>query len=186
MLATSDAEILRRTGRGWEAWFDLLDEWGAPELAHREIARLVAAELAIGPLVWEAQAVTLSYERARGLRAVGQRADGGFTITASRTIAVPAARLFDAFVDRSQQAAWLPDGQLTERTSTRPRSARFDWGDGTSRVNVVFDGKGTAKTTVTVEHTRLADAADAARRKAYWRERLMAVKALLEAGETDA
>ena len=88
VLATSDETIRRRTGLGWEEWFDLLDEWGAAERTHREIARWVAERLGIEPLVWEAQAVTLSYERARGGRAVGEHADG-FTITASKTVAVP-------------------------------------------------------------------------------------------------
>ena len=34
---TSDEAIRQQTGRGWEEWFDLLDEWGAaerPQLAH--------------------------------------------------------------------------------------------------------------------------------------------------------
>ena len=30
-LTTSDATIRERTGRGWEKWFDLLDEWGMAE-----------------------------------------------------------------------------------------------------------------------------------------------------------
>ena len=110
-LATSDATIRRRTGRGWEEWFDLLDEYGAAERPHRDIARWVAERLGIEPLVWEAQAVTISYERARGARAVGQHADG-FRITASRTVQVPAERLFDAFADEMQRRQWLPDGQL--------------------------------------------------------------------------
>ena len=29
-LTASDEVIQRRTGRGWEEWFDMLDEWGAP------------------------------------------------------------------------------------------------------------------------------------------------------------
>src|SRR3954467_10954258 len=48
-LATSDATIRERTGRGWEEWFDLLDEWGMAELPHKEIARRVAAGLGGGP-----------------------------------------------------------------------------------------------------------------------------------------
>lgn len=185
VLVTSDPEIQRRTGRGWEEWFDLLDDRGAAQLPHREISRLVAAELQIGPLVWEAQAVTLSYERARGLRVVGQRADGGFAITASRTMAAEAGHLFDAFVDGARRASWLPDAQLTERTATRPASARFDGADGT-RVHVVLDAKGPNKTTVTVEHARLADADEAARIKALWRERLLALKADVEGGDDGA
>ncbi len=66
-LATSDEAIRERTGRGWEEWFDLLDKWGAAELPHKGIARRVAAELGIEPLAWNAQAITVSYERARGL-----------------------------------------------------------------------------------------------------------------------
>lgn len=185
VLATSDAEIRRRTGRGWEEWFDLLDQWHADELAHREIARGVADELGIQPLVWEAQAVTVSYERARGLRVVGQRADG-FAVTASRTVAVPVDRLFESFADESQRRRWLPDGRLSERTATKPRSLRFDWADGPSRVNVVLDVKGAAKTTVTVEHVRLPDAGEGDRMKAYWRARLTSLEAQLEGGPTDA
>jgi hypothetical protein len=85
-LATSDEAVRRRTGRGWEEWFDLLDEWGAAERAHCEIARWVAAQLAIEP-GWEGQAVTISYERARRGRAVGERADG-FAITAARLASI--------------------------------------------------------------------------------------------------
>jgi hypothetical protein len=183
-LATSDATIRERTGRGWEEWFDLLDEWGSAELSHREIARRVAAELGIVPLAWNAQAITMSYERARGLRAVGQRADG-FAVTAQKTVAVPVERLFDAFVDDSQRTRWLPDAELHERTATRPRSARFDWADGESRVNVTFLEKG-ASSTAAVEHARLADAGEAERMKAFWRERLTALKAQLERAAIDA
>ena len=184
-LVTSDATIRRRTGRGWEEWFDLLDEFGAAERSHREIARWVADQLGIEPLVWEAQAVTISYERGRGLRAVGQHTDG-FRINASKTVDVSAERLFDAFVDETQRRTWLPDGELRERTATRPRSARYDWASGDTRLMVTFDAKGPGKSTVAVQHARLADAEDAERKRLFWRERLTALKSQLEAGETDA
>ena len=140
-LATSDENIRRRTGRGWEEWFDLLDDWGAPERSHRDIARWVAEQQAIHPLAWNAQAVADTYERARGLRVVGEHPDG-FRVTASKTVAVPVERLYQAFVDESLRERWLPDGELRERTTIRPRSARFDWGDGETRVNVTFAAKG--------------------------------------------
>jgi hypothetical protein len=128
-LATSDEAIRQRTGRGWEEWFDLLDEWGAAERPHREIARWVAEQQGAETLAWNVQAVTVSYERARGGRALGERADG-FAITASKTVAVPVDRLFDAFTDEPTRDSWLPDRKLRERTATKPKSARFDWGDG--------------------------------------------------------
>jgi hypothetical protein len=176
-LTVSDEVIRRRTGRGWEEWFDLLDEWGAVERSHREIARWLRSEHGIDG--WSAQSVTVSYERARDLRAVGER-PGGFSVTASKTVAVPVDRLFQAFVDESLRSRWLPDGELRERTARRPKSARFDWGDGKTRVIVGFEAKDEAKSTAALEHERLPDAKEAERMKAFWRERIGALKELLE------
>jgi hypothetical protein len=176
-LTVSDEVIRRRTGRGWEEWFDLLDDSGAIAKPHREIALWLQSEHGIDG--WSAQSVTVSYERARARRAVHEHADG-FAITASKTVAVPVDRLYDAFVDESLRALWLPDGRLRERTATRPRSARFDWGDGQTRVIVGFEAKGDAKSVVAIEHARLAGAVEAERMKAYWRERVAMLKEVLE------
>ena len=175
-LTMSDEAIRRRTGRGWEEWFDLLDDWGAAERRHKEIAAWLREHGTDG---WDAQSVTVSYERARGMRAVGERTDG-FSITASKTVAVPVDRLYDAFVERSQRRRWLPKDELRERTATKPKSARFDWADGETRVVVGFIAKGDAKSTVALEHERLPDAEEAERMKAFWRERVAALKEVLE------
>ena len=177
VLTSSDEAIRRRTGRGWEEWFDLLDEWGATGRTHKEIAAWLTGVQDMDG--WSAQSITVSYERARGLRAVGEHADG-FTVTASKTVGVPVERLFDSFLDESLRGSWLPDDRLRERTATRPRSARFDWGDGETRVNVGFEAKGADKSTVALSHERLPGAADAQRMKAFWRERVAVLKEVLE------
>jgi uncharacterized protein YndB with AHSA1/START domain len=176
-LTMSDEAIRRRTGRGWEEWFDLLDAWGASERTHTEIARWVAEEHSIDG--WDAQAVAVSFERASGRRAVGEHADG-FRISVSKTVAVPVDRMYEAFVDESLRERWLPQGELRERTASRPKSARFDWGDGETRVNVFFDAKGDTKSTAAIQHERLSDAKEAERMKAFWRERVAALKEVLE------
>jgi len=152
---------------------------------HRDIARWVAELQGVVPLAWAAQAVTVSYERARGGRAAGQRPDG-FAITASRTVGIPVGRLFGAFAGEAERGRWLADADLRERSATTPRSARFDWGDGRTRVNVTFQARSEARSTVTVEHTRLPDADAAARMKGWWRERLTTLKELHEGRESDA
>ena len=178
-LATSDEQIRLRTGRGWEEWFELLDVWGAAERKHRDIARWVAEQQGVEPLAWNAQAIAGSYELARGLRVVGEKEDG-FAITASKTVAVGVERLYDAFLEVPLRERWLPDGELSERTATKPKSARFDWGDGKTRINVTFLVKEAGKSTVALEHRRLADAVEAERMKDYWRQRLAALKQVLE------
>jgi hypothetical protein len=176
-LTMSDESIRRRTGRGWEEWFDLLDASGGAERSHREIAAWLAEEHGIGG--WDAQSVTVSYERARGRRAVGER-PAGFSATAQKTVGVPVDRLYDWFADEALRERWLPDVELRERTATKPRTARFDWGDGDSRVIVGFTAQGEAKSTVALEHARLAGAEEAERMKAFWRERVAELKELLE------
>jgi hypothetical protein len=179
-LSTDDATIRERTGRGWEEWFDLLDEAGGADMSHRDMARRLAAEQGADLLAWNVQAVVGSYERARKGRQVGEHEEG-FTVTASKTVAVPIERLYAAFVDADERERWLPGAELRERATIEPRSARFDWGDGASRIHVSLIAKGEAKTTAALTHERLPDSAEAERMKAYWRERVAGLKEVLEA-----
>jgi hypothetical protein len=177
-LTMSDDAIRRRTGHGWEHWFDLLDEWGATQRSHTDAATWLREEQGTGG--WTAQAIVVSYERARGLRAVGEHADG-FTVTASKTVAVPVDRLYEAFVDETLRRAWLPDAELRERTATKPKSARFDWGSDGTRVVVGFEAKADGRSLAALAHEKLPDSAEAERMKAFWRERVAALKEVLEA-----
>jgi hypothetical protein len=114
-----------------------------------------------------------------GRRKPGQRADG-FSITASKTIGVPVDRLFAAFADEVLRKEWLPGVSLRVRTATPHRSARFDWEDGSSRVAVGFVSKGEGRSSVALQHERIADADGANRLKLFWRERMHELQRFLE------
>lgn len=183
-LVCDDAKIVARTGTGWEAWFELLDSWAAFELTHTEAARKVAAHLGISPLHWNVQTVVTSYERAKGLREVGERVGGGFGTSASKTLAVPAARVVAAVSDPDQRARWIGDAPLVPLGTgggAATSRVRFTWGDGPSRVTAHITAKGDAKTTITIEHTRLTAADDRARMQAHWRAALVDLRAALDA-----
>jgi uncharacterized protein YndB with AHSA1/START domain len=175
----SSAALRRSTGRDRDEWFALLDTWGAGGRPYREIADWLTGEHGVSS--WWAQKLIVEYEQARGLRDAGVRPDGTFAGGASKTIAVPVKRVFDAFVDPGLRERWLPGVVLRERTSQAGRSARFDWDDAASRVNVTFAALSDAKSQVAIEHDHLPDARAAAERKVFWRERLTTLKALLEA-----
>jgi uncharacterized protein YndB with AHSA1/START domain len=173
----SDDKVREATGKRWEAWFSLMDRWGARERKHGETVRFLMDRHDVPG--WWAQSLTVWYERARGMRLKHQQADG-FTVHASKTIAVPIDALFDAFVDPRSRRKWLEDATMKLRTSQPGRTARFDWGDGATRVTVSFVEKGPAKSTVAVAHERLPDPDEAETAKAAWRERLAGLKAFLE------
>jgi len=173
----SDAAIKKSTGKTWDEWFPILDSWGARKKTHTEIARYVSQEHGVPG--WWSQSVTVAYEKARGMRLKYERPDG-FSVTASKTIAVPVDVLFEAFVDDVRRKKWLIDGSMSLRTAQAGRTARFDWEDGSTRVNVGFTEKGPSKSSVAVAHERLPDADEAERAKARWRARLVDLRASLE------
>jgi uncharacterized protein DUF4287 len=171
----SAEKVRERTGRTWNEWFALLDAWGAAEREHSEIAAWLRAEHGVPG--WWAQGVTVEYEKARGLRPVGGDRDGTLNVGASKTVAVPVERLYEAFSDFER---WAPGAPLRERTATPSRGARYDWGDGSTRVVVGFTAKGEAKSVVALSHERLPDQESADSLRGYWRERLAVLKSLLE------
>lgn len=174
----STSEGVRKgTGRDRDEWFALLDAWGATGRKYREIAGWLTGAHDLSK--WWAQKLTVEYEQARGLRSPGVRPRGTFTVGASKTVYVPVERLFASFVDARLRERWLPGVVLRKRASQPGRSARFDQDDAT-RVVVDFAATGEGKSQATVQHEGLPDARAAAKAKAYWRERLAALKVMLE------
>jgi len=169
LAGTSDATIKAKTGCTWERWVGALDYLGAKEMSHRDIAALVSKKYKIDG--WWAQTVTVGYERIKGLRARGQRRDGTYEATKSRTFDVPVKTLFEAWADASVRRRWLDGESVKVRTATAPKSMRLGWSDG-SIIAIGFEAKGVSKSSVAVQHTKLPDKETADRLKQYWSDRL--------------
>lgn len=180
----SDEAIRGSTGRDWSEWFAVLDAWEGHQREHRDIAAWLGREHGVDS--WWAQGITVAYEQARGKRAPGQRADGTFAASASKTVAVSVERLFDAFADERLRERWLSGSELRVRTARRARSLRADWDDGATRVNINFTATRTGKSQAALQHERLPDADSAEEMKAWWRERMATLKRMLEEGEPGA
>ena len=67
---------------------------------------------------WWTQTVTVGYERIKGLRAIGQRRDGGYEANKSKTFAAPAPVVFRAFAHARVRRTWLPGVTVKVRKST--------------------------------------------------------------------
>ncbi|MEU5870546.1 hypothetical protein AB0A73_03185 [Glycomyces sp. NPDC047369] len=164
----SDQALIEATGADWQTWLRLLDERGAAELGHTAIARLLVGEFEIDG--WWAQSITVGYEQERGLREPGQRPDGTYSATASKTVGADIGAAFEQLADPDAQAVWLGDVELSQRSASPPKSVRFDASDG-SRVNANLVAKGD-RTAVQVEVAKLPSAEAAAAAKAAWKQRL--------------
>lgn len=171
-----DEIMVERTGRDWAAWVRLLDDAGAIELSHTDIARLVHEGHGIDG--WWAQTVAVGYERIRGLREIGQRRSGTYEVSRSRTFGLPVESLYDTLADEDLRQAWLVGLEQSLRTATRPRSMRLGFPDGTIIV-MGFEAKGAAKSTLSLSHTKLPDRSAADEAKEYWTQQLDELGALL-------
>ena len=171
----SDASVKKATGRTWAEWVSILDKAGAAKMEHGPITAIVAKHDAGD---WWTQMVTVGYERIRGLRGRGQRRSGSWEAAKSRTFNVPVETLFEAFSSAAKRKRWL-DAKVTVRKATAPKGMRITWDDGTS-VELYFMAKGEAKSSVAVQHTKLASKEDVERRKKYWGEKLDALSAMLK------
>ena len=90
----TDASIRTGTGKTWDQWFRILDDWGATQRTHRDIARWLHDEQGVPG--WWSQTVTVGYERVRGMRARHETTTG-FQVSVQKTIAAPADRIERAF-----------------------------------------------------------------------------------------
>jgi uncharacterized protein YndB with AHSA1/START domain len=176
-LLVSEEAMVRATGKGHEAWFALLDEWGGTAHNHTEIARWV--HQAQGVPGWWAQNITVAYERVRGMRRPGQMANG-FSVAVTRTIGAEPAAVLAAFTDVATRERWLPDAPLRPRPTRARLVARFDWAEPDSRVVVGVVPKADGKTVVSVVHEKIPEAGVGEELKARWRAALGELKALLE------
>ena len=176
LAGMSDAAIKEKTGCAWDKWVKSLDYHGAAQMSHRDIATLLHEKYKVQD--WWAQTVTVGYERIKGIRARGQRLDGSYEASKSRTYNVPVKELYAAWADAKMRKRWLDGASLKVRTATAPKSMRLDWPEG-GIIAVWFTAKGESKSAVALAHTRLPDKKSADRLKEYWSDRLDALGKML-------
>lgn len=172
-----DDAVRKATGAGWDEWLTRIDAAGGAELTHKQIAAWLHET---GVPDWWSQMVTVGYEQARGRRVAHQKPDG-YSVSASKTIGVPPARAFSAWKLKRTRDRWLPGAPLEIRKATENRSLRLTWTEDDTRIDVNFYAKGDDRCQVAVQHERLGSAKLAEQRKKFWRERMEALKSLLEA-----
>lgn len=167
-----DESVRKGSGKGWDEWLRILDDWGATKRTHGEIARYLGKEHGVSG--WWSQSVAAGYELARGMRERYKRPDG-YEVSVSKTFPVSADALFAEMTEARRRNAWLDRGTLRMRTTQPGKTARFDFNDGESRVHAYFVAKGHEKSTLTIQHAKLAEEAGVEKMRAFWKDRLAAL-----------
>jgi hypothetical protein len=189
----TDANILKKTGHGLDHWFAVLDAFGAAAKGHTASARHLYDDHGVPG--WYTQAITVAYERARGLRAVNQNCAGKFQVSVSRVMPASATQLVDLLSRPDKRAAWLQAAdpslrQALEAAFKGPKAGqvkvkdennaqlRYRWDGRTVQMYIV--GKPNGKASLVVDNQDLPgpEAVDA--RRALWSEALDGLRAQLQ------
>ena len=116
-----DDAVREATGRDRAEWFVLLDEAGAATWPHKDIAGWLVREHGVDG--WWAQGVTVGFEQARGIRRPGQRQDGTYEASVSRTVSLDAADALRALAAIVTCSSTSTRSRSTSRRSIRPRAS---------------------------------------------------------------
>jgi len=176
---TGDKAVQARTGRDWQSWFEILDAAEAQKWSHKEIVAFLAEHYNLEP--WWQQSVTVTYEKARGLRQKHQMADG-YQVSRTLTLSASPETVFTAWQDEAQRLRWLPDAAMTLRSQNAPKTLRFTWMDGGSIIEVRLTPRKEMRTQVAVQQSKLSDAAAAEAMKVYWAAALRKLEDFLNEG----
>jgi hypothetical protein len=163
----TDAAVKARTGKDWDYWFAALDKAGAAKRDHKAIVKILYTKLNVGP--WWGQMIAVSYERARGIRAVNQRRSGEFAVNVSRTVDAKLSKLFAAAT--TGRAKWFPKGAFEETSLTKDKYWRGKW-KKEGRLEIGFLSKGAGKSQITVQSNKLPDAAAVETERTAWKKAL--------------
>lgn len=167
----AEAKLLDATGRGWEAWCDLIDAWPGHVDGHTAVAAHLRTEQGVDG--WWAQTVTVGWERITGRRLPHQMADGTFTASRTRTVVADATRLRELLIDDDHRRDLFPD-RSTELRS-RPTSKVIRLGLEPGRALITLEPRSDGRTRVTVSHERLPTVDDVERWRFWWAEWLEAI-----------
>jgi hypothetical protein len=191
-LLRREPRLVEKTGRGWQHWFSVLDRFGAKEKGHTAAARHVAEDHGVDG--WYAQAITVEYERARGLRAANQRMSGAYEVAVSKVLPAPVSSVVRALRDPGLRTSWAGalDPELRsafEAAVTGPKGLRErDRGDARMRikaasgvtVDLYLDPTPNGKSRLVAQSMKLAVAADVDRYRAAWKQAFTALGRQLE------
>jgi hypothetical protein len=183
--AISDASSVKKTGHDLAHWYAVLDKFGAVEKGHTAAARHLNQVHGVDG--WYSQGITVSYERARGVRGVNQRVDGAWEVSVSKTVIASAPQLVKAFANVGKRKLWIGEadpGLAAAMAKGHADKTSKGWvvrEDGLARFRYKWDGtivqlyaypKPGGKLALTVQHTRLANADAVEQSRRQWKTAL--------------
>jgi hypothetical protein len=171
MTKPSNIEMIEdKTGKKWEEWVKLLDSFNARELKHKDITKKLHEITDVDG--WHIQSIVVAYEQHIGRREPGQRADGTYETSVSKTLDGSMDEALDAWIDligdRDEiNSVKLADEPSVSRTE-KWRNWRVKLEDGTNVV-VGINQKTPDKAGLGLAHQKLSSKSKVEEWNSFWK-----------------
>lgn len=106
--------VLAKTGKTWEEWLKILNDEGAKNMSHKEIASMLSKKYDVE--MWWSQGLTVEYERHIGRRVEGQQNTGKYQFSVSKTIHQSRGKVF-----KSWEKLVSENTKFDKKTYDKPR-----------------------------------------------------------------
>ena len=151
--------VERATNRTWDEWLAFMEKVDAKSLDHHQIAIKVYEELdgTIDNLGWWTQAVTVAYEQYIGRRIPGQRPDGTFQTSVSKSTKLGMDDLIKKWADYAAEDKAVLDlagDDIRVGGTDRRKTWRTKAADG-STIMVISEPKPNGTASIVVQHMGL-------------------------------
>jgi len=190
--SVTEARCIEKTGHGFDHWFAILDRFGAVKNGHTAAARHLGEEHGVS--AWYCQAITVAFERARGIRELNQVCQGDYQVSVSRVLPVSLDRAVASLGRKTARERWLPRAApigsevakalVGKRVTHTPNASRMAFDGSGGRVELRITPKDDGRCTLVATVTKLTDQEAVAEARSGWRQTLDAFRAHLSR-ETD-
>ena len=178
MTKPSNTKALE-TGSGisWNEWVTYLDSINASELDHTALAVKTLEKIretgkSKSP-EWWAQGVAVAYEQHIGRRKPGQRCDGDYSVTVSKTIDGDMDNVLEKWVQRVDGISKFNGLKISREPSVSQTEKWRYWRCGledgsTLSVNIQTKPNG-EKSGLAINHDKLSEAEDVEKWRGFWK-----------------
>lgn len=171
------AAIEKTTGKTWEEWVKYLEGIGAKDLPHKDIANHVRNKLKTTQenAGWWAQSITVAYEQHIGRRKPGQRNDGTYEVSATKTRPGnmdDAIKVWLFLVHGKKEFSGVA---ITKAPTISQTDKRRHWSCGLadgSRVHADVSEKSPGKVLLAITHEKLDSQKATEKWRGYWKSLL--------------
>jgi len=171
------AAIEKATDTSWAEWLEFLEGINAKDSPHKEIAERVYAKLKSTNANnesngWWAQGIAVAYEQYVGRRQPGQRSDGMYGFSVTKTMSGTMDEAMQTWLRFAEGRLEFSDVAIAKSPTTSQTDKRRHWGcglaDGTS-VSVDASPKTFDKALLAITHEKLSSQKAADHWKIYWK-----------------